>query len=175
MNTKTKSPAMKNSFSFIVRMARNSDLDDIMKIENICFGIEAFHRRQFRYALGASRAVFLVAETMGEKTIAGYALGYIRRGVKKSGKSAERTGAKNARLYSIAVSPTFQGMSLGAKLLSAIEAEFAAKKCARVFLEVHENNVAAATLYESRGYRQRGYKKSYYHDGGAAKKYVRSI
>lgn len=138
-----------------------------MAIENTCFGIEAFSRRQFAYALKCANAIFLAADVPGRKNIAGYALGYLRR----SGRSAGHA----ARLYSIAVSPDFRGMSIGGSLLSAVEDEFRRRGCRRVFLEVHEDNRTAAALYESRGYVRRGYEEGYYRDGKAAFKYVRSV
>lgn len=68
-----------------------------------------------------------------------------------------------AELLNIAVKPSFQGEGLGATLLEfCVDKLHASVRC--LHLEVRASNFAAIALYISRGFRQVGERRDYYHD-----------
>ena len=92
----------------IIRPATGADLEALVALEQHAFATDRISRRGFRRFVGSDSAAVLVAEIDG--CLAGYALVLFR------------AGNAIARLYSIAVAPTFAGRGVGATLLAAAEA-----------------------------------------------------
>lgn len=135
-----------------IRKAEKSDLDDILRIETLCFETDKFNKRQFVYLL--SKSIFLVAEIKGK------AVGYIIL--------LETKRSKNLRLYSIAVHPEAQGKQIGQHLIDhAIQLAKSLNKQG-INLEVRETNQAAIKLYKRNGFDFFGIKPAYYADGAHA-------
>ena len=137
-----------------IRQALFEDLDAIMKIENACFGSDAFSRHQMAYLIIRSKGVFLVAGHNDE--IAGY-MSFIISGRHNTG-----------RIYSIAVSPSHRGAGTADILMDksieyALESELKA-----IFLEVRTDNTAAIQLYKKKGFTMHSIKQKYYSDGAPA-------
>jgi ribosomal-protein-alanine N-acetyltransferase len=72
-----------------------------------------------------------------------------------------------AEIHNIAVDPGYQGQGVGRRLMGALLA-VADASAAVVFLEVHTENTAAKTLYESEGFTVVGTRRRYYHSGADA-------
>ena len=131
-----------------------AELDDLMNIEDICFGPDAFQRRQMLYLITSSKGIFLVAKHNNQ--VAGYVSLITNR--------RHHTG----RIYSIAVSPQHRGNRIGEALLEAA-VEYARNTALKaVFLEVRTDNDAAIFLYKKKGFVKRLLKPNYYKDGADA-------
>lgn len=143
-----------------IRRAALSDLDAIAAIEQGCFGGDgdAFSRRQLRYLIGWAQSICHVATCGGRTT--GYSVLLARK------------GARNLRIYSVAVDPTARGCGAGQALISAAIAQ--AQQCGldEVTLEVRTDNTAALRLYEKNGFKPGQLLRGYYHDGADGRRMV---
>ncbi|SDU21859.1 GNAT family N-acetyltransferase/peptidase C39 family protein [Stappia sp. ES.058] len=137
-----------------IRLARTSDLPELLRLENACFSGDRISRRSFRRFLESAGVSCLLAEVQGR--CLGYALLLFR------------SGTAMARLYSLAVDPGARGTGLSRRLLAAAEADAFARERILLRLEVREDNAAARALYERAGYRRHGRVAAYYEDGAAA-------
>ncbi|MFP1631503.1 peptidase C39 family protein [Zhengella sp. ZM62] len=144
-----------------LRRATQSDIEQLVALENAVFDADRISRRSFRQLIDRETAETIVAETGGR--ICGYAMVLFRK------------GTAVARLYSIAVLPSAGGSGLGAHLLEA--AEDAAFGHGRMVLrlEVREDNARAIGLYERRGYRRIGRYLDYYADHTTALRYEKLL
>lgn len=133
-----------------IRPAGLADLDELLRLEELCFRTDRMSRRSFRHALTRANAVCLVADRGAR--LAGYALVYFH------------TGTSLARLYSIAVDPAFRGRGIGESLLERAEAAAAEHGSVTMRLEIRRDNRAGLKLYERMGYRQFGTYADYYED-----------
>ena len=136
--------------SVSVRNAHVDDITQLVALENASFESDRLSQRRFMHWLKAtsSHRVFMVA-TEGANVL-GYGLVIMRK------------GTRLARLYSIAVSNTAQGMGVGKKLLLALEQKTLEQDKLFMRLEVATNNTGAIKLYESLGYRTFGTYANYY-------------
>ncbi len=137
-----------------IERALPADLDALLDIEAACFSSDRLSRRSFKRWLRRSDCVFLVARA-GER-LAGYSLVLLRQ------------GTRLARLYSLAVSPDFQGQGLARRLLQQVERDTRATGALYLRLEVASTNEAAIALYQQLGYTQFGLYRDYYEDHGDA-------
>jgi ribosomal protein S18 acetylase RimI-like enzyme len=145
----------------MIRDARLSDLSALVALEDDCFEIDRFNRRQFRYMITRAQGRLLVDERRG--TLIGYALVLFRR------------GTSLARLYSIAVDPRARGRGAGRDLLEAAERAAADADCAYLRLEVRRDNVESIRLYRNAGFRKLGEVGDYYEDGMEALRYEKAL
>ncbi len=145
----------------MIRDARISDLNALAALEERCFQIDRFNRRQFRYYITRAQGRLLVDERRGK--LIGYALVLLRR------------GTSLARLYSIAVDPKARGKGAGRDLLEAAEEAAAEASCAYMRLEVRPDNEKSIRLYRSAGYRKLGKVSDYYEDGMEALRYEKAL
>lgn len=137
-----------------IRPVRAADIDRITDIENACFGVDRFTRRQLRYLALRAQGAFFVAETEGN--IAGYVSLLAHRS-----RSA-------LRIYAIAVDPPFRGMTIAGMLIEKAADYASAHGLSAVTLEVRTDNAAAIALYRKHGFSVSGIKKGYYQDGADA-------
>lgn len=72
---------------------------------------------------------------------------------------------KTARIYSLAIKPSFRKMGFGAALVRKAENLAREKSCKKIVLEVRISNIKAINLYTKLGYTIFGYRKNYYEDG----------
>ena len=77
----------------------------------------------------------------------------------------------SARIYSIAVLPSYRGRGLGKELLICNINKAQSQGYQRLNLEVREDNTGAISLYEILGFRKTGIKENYYQDGTRAFSY----
>lgn len=161
--------ASKASGMFSIRRATKEDLAAVLAIEKDCFEDDAFSRSQFIHALNSRTAFFIVAGPASgaerKDDIAGYALGYIRRG--QNGVSG--------RIYSIAVAKRSEGCGAGRVLMDGLENMLSGAGATAIYLEVRIDNERAIRLYERYGYKRIATINEFYHDGTDAYKYRKSI
>lgn len=145
----------------MIRDARLADLKALVDLENQCFEIDRFNRRQFRYMMTRAQARLLIDER--RKKLAGYVLVLFRR------------GTSLARLYSIAVAPGFRGKGAGRDLLEAAEKAAQQGDCAYLRLEVRRDNAESIRLYQKAGFRKLGELDDYYEDGMEALQFEKAL
>jgi ribosomal protein S18 acetylase RimI-like enzyme len=138
----------------VIRDATLEDLDALIELEKRSFSGDRISRRSFRRFLKQGRAAILV-ETC-DRAVRGYVLLLFRE------------GSKQARLYSIAVSPEARGQGVGLALLRQAEEAVLARGRRKLRLEIHRDNRASKGLFGEHGYTQVGEIEDYYHDGATA-------
>lgn len=134
--------------AWAIRLAVESDLDEIMDLENACFGTDAWPRDVMEFDVLAHHTVYLAA-IQDEKLVA-------------FGGISKVPASDQADIQTIAVYPHLRGRGLGKALLG--ELLQAAKKlhAAEVFLEVRADNPEAQGLYKSFGFEHIDTRKRYY-------------
>ena len=134
-----------------LREAGTADLDRIMELEDLCFGAEAFNRRQYRRLLQSPRCRILLQEE--GRDLAGMLV------------VTWRLDSSILRIYSIAVTPRSQGRGLAKILMN--EAIDLGLRLGRkwVVLEVNARNDAAIGLYHKYGFQEVVTIPDYYGEG----------
>jgi ribosomal-protein-alanine N-acetyltransferase len=85
------------------------------------------------------------------------------------GFALARAAGGEAELLMLAVHPERRREGRARALLAAIEGAARGAGAMAMFLEVHEANLAARSLYDAAGYREVGVRSRYYADGGSAR------
>jgi ribosomal protein S18 acetylase RimI-like enzyme len=137
-----------------VRKAKKSDLEELLRLESLCFESDRLSRRSFNRWLRHRGCVFLVCEH--EAGLCAYILVILRR------------GTRLARLYSLAVDPAHKGKGLAQMLMEQAERQSRDAGALYMRLEVAAGNQAAIGLYRKLGYLQFGLYRDYYDDHGDA-------
>ncbi len=145
--------------SLEIRLARLSDLDVLVAIEEAGFEADRLSRTGYRRLINRSSAAVLIAEDKG--AVAGSAVVLFR------------ALSRKARLYSIAAAPGFKGV--GRALLDGAEKLARRRGASAVQLEVREDNLRAIRLYENSGYRLFGRKLHYYAGGATALRFAKPL
>jgi [ribosomal protein S18]-alanine N-acetyltransferase len=133
-----------------IRPATVADIPFIINLERRSPTAGHWTEQQYRQAFqpdGATRLV-LIAQDNSETSPLGFLVA--------------RHLAPDWELENIVIAPTARRMGLGKRLLDALLAAAKKTNSKSVFLEVHESNAAARTLYETAGFAQSGRRKSYY-------------
>jgi [ribosomal protein S18]-alanine N-acetyltransferase len=119
--------------------------------------IAALHKRLFDPAwdeaavnslLEHPASTSLIAVAGEPKAIVGFVIGQL--------------AADEAEILSIGVAPDWQNAGLGKMLAEGLVRAVKRGEAKRLFLEVAEDNVAAAALYRSLGFAETGRRKGYY-------------
>ncbi len=121
-----------------IRLASERDLSALTSLEELAFDSDRFTRDQIDYLLTRSRATTFILE----------------RGPALAGSACVlwRKSHQGARLYNIAIDPSFQGRGYGDRLLQECELEAARRGCHIITLEVFQENKRALRFYEKNGY-----------------------
>lgn len=142
--------------SVVIRPARESDLEAILRIERDSFA-DPWSRESFESSLALDRMLFLVAEEGGAES---------RRGV---GGDETILGfvvvlllMDEAEIADLAIAPVARRRGLGGLLLDRVAAEAARAGVRSLYLEVRESNSAARALYQSRSFLPVGRRRGYY-------------
>jgi len=137
-----------------IRAASLADLDRLVEIEECSFSGDKLSKRSLKHLITKGHAIVLVIEK--DKQIAGDIVVLLHR------------NTSLARIYSLAIDPSFRRQGLANQLIS--EAERTAAESGSFFmrLEVRIDNDSAITLYRSLGYQDIGRKADYYEDGAEA-------
>lgn len=128
-----------------LRVARASDIDAIVLIEQASFG-DPWNRNAFVELLDDPRVCFLLAERGG--SVRGYVVAWF---VLDEGE-----------IGNLAVSETARRQGAGALLLDGAIKAAGESDVALLYLEVRDSNMAARALYASRGFVEIGRRRDYY-------------
>ena len=137
----------KGADSVTLRPPTIDDMDAVAAIEKASFG-DPWSAHEFSSVLQLAPTIFLVAELGQSREIAGYVIAM--------------AVLDEAEILNIAVSPERRGAGLGGTLLDAASTEVKRRGAKSVFLEVRVSNVAARSLYASRGFVEISRRKGYY-------------
>ncbi len=134
------------------RLARMSDFEDVLKLENECF-IEPYSRKDLLYEFEENPVnKIIVVENDGK------VIGFIDYLITFN----------SATIMQIAVSKEFRNLGIGTRLLMEMEESFPKdinEIVESVTLEVRVSNQPAVKLYTKNGYQIVVVKRNYYKDG----------
>ena len=134
---------------FKIREMTEDDIDDILQIEELCYGAHHWSRDSFLVEL--SNKISLYQCVINDE---GKCVGYM--GVWKI--------IDEAHITNISIHPDYQNKKLAHRLiLSAID-ECYKEKIKYITLEVRVSNEKAIHLYEKFGFKSLGLRKKYYQD-----------
>lgn len=142
----------------LLRPATSADLEGLLELERV-HGGDAFSRSQLRYLLSRANGATWIAEAQqecGGTTVTGSVMILYRR---LSGW---------AHLYSLTVSPHWQGRGVGRALLERAQEDARSRGLRGMRLEVRSDNARARALYAGAGFLVTGERPHYYHDGCSA-------
>lgn len=145
----------------IIKRASEENLNAIAALENACFKVEVFSRRQIRYLLLQSKSIFLVA--LDKEKVIGYIVVLLRK----------HLGL--ARGYSLCVHPDYRRLGIGGMLLEEAEELLLDMGYRKITLQVGIDNAPALSLYMERGYNVDKLLTKYYEDGGDALHLVKGL
>ena len=131
-----------------IQSANIIDLAALRRLENVCFGRDAWPLLDLIAVLSLSEVVRLKAVHAGEM------IGFV------AGDARHSNG--EAWISTIGVDPRFQRRGIGRALLRACEAQV---HLPLVKLSVRISNLGAIALYEREGYRTLEVWRGYYNDG----------
>lgn len=143
-----------------VREAKESDLEEVMRIEKASFSKYPFPIEVFEELFKRCSKYFLIAEYKGG--VSGYVCGRL-------------VGKNLGEVVSIAVEPGLRRRGIGRMLMLELESRFREDRVKTVRLEVGVDNDAAIRLYESLGYETIGLRRKYYPDGSDALIMVKNL
>lgn len=145
-----------------VRRGENTDLDELLKLEERTFDSDRLSRAQYRRHLDSDSAQVLVASAAHNHFLGSAVLLFRKR-------------STLARVYSLAIQPQARRQGIGTALLQAAEHAARRRGCRALRLEVQVGNARAINLYERLGYVRIGSHKHYYQDGSDAWRYEKLL
>ena len=144
------------------RIALPEDLDEIVRLEELCFPTEPWSMQMFQEELQNDMALFVVAEEQGTDSsgehraekdrIVGYLIAWVIAPVE-------------SQVGSIAVLPEYRRRGLARQLMEILLAACRETGTRDTYLEVRVSNEPAIALYKSLGFANDGIRKKYYQDG----------
>jgi N6-L-threonylcarbamoyladenine synthase/ribosomal-protein-alanine N-acetyltransferase len=137
-----------------IRVARESDLDQIMQIEKASFGSDSWSKPNMKSELLARHTTYLVAEE--NNSVIGYA------GLSKLASST------TSDIQTIAVSDSHRGRGIGRALIQNLLDYAREQKAKEVLLEVREDRPNPQSLYKSLGFLTIDRRENYYQPDGVA-------
>lgn len=142
----------------MIREARLDDLDELARLERVCFP-EPWSRRLIESELVAPSRINLV--WTDDDHIAGYVL--------------SMQILDDLHVNKIGASPQFRRRGVASELMSAVAAIALDRGCELISLEVRESNTAARAFYESLAFTVEYVRRAYYPSGENALVMSRSI
>jgi ribosomal-protein-alanine N-acetyltransferase len=133
-----------------LRPAVLGDLEAVVAIEQMSFSDPPWSHASFLSLITNRRAFFAVALSPADQGVIGYVVAW--------------AVGDEAEVANLAVSPSWRARGVGAQLLDAALDEVAEQGARVAHLEVRETNVAAHSLYQSRGFQPVGRRRRYYRD-----------
>ncbi|MGA7081289.1 MAG: ribosomal protein S18-alanine N-acetyltransferase [Terriglobales bacterium] len=134
------------SLSLAIRVAGFDDVAAVIALERQTAGAAHWTAEQYRKLVGSG--VVLVAEE------AGRLCGFI----------GAQVVAREWEIENVMVAAELARRGIGTELVGALIERARSKAVAAILLEVRESNVAARGLYEKRGFREVGRRRTYYAD-----------
>lgn len=120
-------------------------------IEDICFDTDRVSKKQYRRLIQSSSVLIVAAKQQSQ--LIGSAIVFFRK------------HSRIARLYSLAVLPTFRKHGVALAISRYYEKKIRARGCDEIRLEVKKNNRRAVQFYLKNGYVSFGEYKRFYEDG----------
>ena len=140
---------------FLVRRFRFTDMEDVLAVERMSFGREAYDRKLFAEYAEARGGLFLIAQPRAPvRPIAGYAIACLSGG---------RPGLAN--LISIAVRPEERGRGAASLLLLSAIRRLKLRGVKRLTLMARISNAGAIRFYERHGFTALRRAPRYYENG----------
>lgn len=137
---------------YIVRKMQKSDVDQIMKIEEVSFGTYHWSGNAFESEIENQLGTYIVLIEADTEKLVGYAGFWLI--------------LDEAHITTIAVHPDHRQSGLGEILLQNL-IELGYKKEAKwLTLEVRAGNIGAQALYYKYGFKSLGLRTAYYQDNG---------
>ncbi|MBO5364601.1 MAG: ribosomal protein S18-alanine N-acetyltransferase [Clostridia bacterium] len=131
-----------------IELLKESDIDEILKLEELCFPEDPWSRLSFEKELDNPLSVFFVARDEETGKMIGYGGIWLMYDI--------------ADITNIAVHPDYRQEGIGRELLQLLVRIAEEKKMTAITLEVRESNLPAQKLYESAGFIHCGTRKRYY-------------
>ena len=141
-----------------LRPPAQGDVTRLLEIEHMLFATDRIPRRSFRRFIQSRPASMMICAEV-DQVLVGYVLVL----------TPQRS--QIARLYSLAVDPSHQGLGLGKRLLEAIEPILKQRGFRQFRLEVRPDNATAQRLYERLGFQRQDRLAGFYEDGADALRY----
>ncbi len=135
--------------NFSIREMTHQDVDDIIKIEELCYGEHHWSKDSFYTELSNKISTYLTIVTSTNRPV-----GYI--GIWKI--------IDEAHITNLSVHSDFRNRKLAHRLLLAAIEECYKEKIKYITLEVRVSNQRAIYLYEKFGFKSLGVRKKYYQD-----------
>lgn len=131
-----------------VRNMNKYDIDDVMKIEKLCFSVP-WSKESFLIEITKNKcAYYIVAELDGKVVGYGGFWAIIDEG----------------HITNIAVHPDYREMGIGSSIIEGLISKAKEKAITSMTLEVRMTNYIAQSLYEKFGFVPMGKRKNYYLD-----------
>lgn len=135
--------------TFNIRKMTYDDIDEILQIEELCYGAHHWSKESFQAELANKISSYRCAVNEENKCI-----GYM--GIWKI--------IEEAHITNLSVHPDFRNKKIAHKLLLASIDECYKEKIKYITLEVRASNERAIHLYEKFGFKSLGLRKKYYQD-----------
>ncbi len=145
-----------------VRRGENTDLNELVMLEERTFDSDRLSRAQYRRHLDSDSAQVLVASASHNHFLGAVVLFF-------------RKHSNLARVYSLATQPQARGRGVGTALLEAAEHAARRRGCRALRLEVQVGNARAIRLYEHIGYVRIGRYEHFYQGGADAWRYEKVL
>lgn len=134
---------------FIIEKMNHHNIDDILQIEELCYGAHHWSRESFLTELSNQISSYHCILTPDKKCV-----GYM--GIWKI--------IDEAHITNLSVHPDWQNKKLAHRLLLTSIEECYREKIKYITLEVRVSNKKATSLYEKFGFKSIGLRKKYYQD-----------
>jgi N6-L-threonylcarbamoyladenine synthase len=136
------------------RLATLDDLDQILELEKLSFGKDAWPKATMKSELATKHTFYLVV--LSETELIGYA------GLSKVASSS------SADIQTIAVTDTHRRQGIGRELMQRLVDKAKELGAKEIYLEVREDKSAPQKLYESLGFEKIDRRPNYYQPDGVA-------
>ena len=140
---------------FVIENAAEEDLDELEKVEAVCFPSEPWSRKMILEELANPDALFVVVREPaegGKGRIAGYLIAWL-------------IPPFECQVGSIAVLPQFRRNGLAAAMLKLLCGSCSRAEIEDIYLEVRVSNTPAIELYKRFSFEIKGVRRNYYQDG----------
>lgn len=131
----------------VIRPMTYADLDEVVRLEKMCFGWGAWSKGAFASELKRGHQSFFVVARIG-----GVLVGF----------AGWRQEGDEAHVANIAVHPNMRGRKIGELLLRTILEEAVRRGLNTSLLEVRKSNFVAQNLYRKYGYKVVTIRRAYY-------------
>ena len=166
----------------IIRQAKPEDIDQLVRLEELCFPEEPWSRQMLLEEIENPQALFCVIEEAADRSVScrdaetftqdqpsevvdGAITAYIIAWIIEPFE---------AQIGSIAVHPDCRRQGLARRLMNVLFDKCRELSIDEISLEVRVSNASAIALYERYGFVKNGVRKRYYQDGEDAYNMIRT-